>query len=367
VTRHRTGLRLADYLDQHGRTERAAQIPPPDFWAAADAHAAPSDQAALAEAAHNRGLYRDAAQLHKNAAAGGNLDAGHYLSHPPGCLRADRRPAHWAATHASPSDPYGVAMLLDSLREAGAAEQVTALLARDPAGHADLGDPGGVAALLGRLREAGATEQVTALLARSPAGHADLGDPRGVAALLDRLREAGAAEQAAVLLARDPAGRADLRVPRGVAVLLGRLREAGAGEQAAVLASRAAAHADLGDPYGVAMLLDMLREAGAAEQAAVISLQDVADVIVSTPVFTDGQLARCLDHGGPSRGNPGFPPLSRGDSGRQISGSRSISPAATSPRWTAASSVNSSAARCARSREERLRRKPAIAAQVPRR
>jgi hypothetical protein len=66
-----------------------------------------------------------------------------------------------------------------------------------------------------------------------------------------------------------------------------------------------------------------------------ISLQDVADVIVSTPVFTDGQLARCLDHAGPSRGNPGFPPLSRGDSGRQISGSRSISPAATSPRWTA--------------------------------
>jgi len=42
--------------------------PPSDFWAAAAAHATPSDQAALATAAHDRGLYRDAAQLHKNAA-----------------------------------------------------------------------------------------------------------------------------------------------------------------------------------------------------------------------------------------------------------------------------------------------------------
>ena len=63
--------RLADYLDQHGRAHRAGQIPPAEFWSAAAAHAAPGDQAALGDAAHARGLYRDAAQLHKNAAADG--------------------------------------------------------------------------------------------------------------------------------------------------------------------------------------------------------------------------------------------------------------------------------------------------------
>ena len=62
--------RLADYLDQHGRAHRANQIPPAEFWSAAAAHTAPGDQAALGAAAHARGLYQTAAQLHKNAEIG---------------------------------------------------------------------------------------------------------------------------------------------------------------------------------------------------------------------------------------------------------------------------------------------------------
>ena len=69
--------RLADYLDQHGRAHRAGQIPPAEFWSAAAAHAAPGDQAELGDAAWVRGLYRDAAQLHKNAAASGDLGAAY--------------------------------------------------------------------------------------------------------------------------------------------------------------------------------------------------------------------------------------------------------------------------------------------------
>ena len=168
--------RLADYLDQHGRAHRASQIPPAEFWSAAAAHAAPGDQAALGDAADARGLYRDAAQLHKNAAASGNPGAVFYLSHPPACLRADPRPAHWAAAHVALDDPDGVAVLLDSLRKAGADEQAAALLARDPAAHVPLDDPDGVASLLDRLREAGADEQAAALAARS-AAHAALDDP----------------------------------------------------------------------------------------------------------------------------------------------------------------------------------------------
>ena len=176
--------RLADYLDQHGRARRASQIPPWEFWSAAAAHAAPGDQAALGNAAHARGLYKDAAQLHKNAAAAGNLGAVFYLSHPPTCLRADPRPAHWAAAHAPLDDPGAVARLLDSLREAGAHEQAAALLARDPAAHAALNNPAAVAKLLDRLRKAGAHDQATALAGRA-AAHATLDHP------LARRRPAG--------------------------------------------------------------------------------------------------------------------------------------------------------------------------------
>ena len=265
--------RLADYLDQHGRAHRASQIPPAEFWSAAAAHAAPGDQAALGDAAHARGLYRDAAQLHKNAAASGNPRAALYLSDPPACLRADPRPAHWAAAHAALDDPDAVASLLDSLRQAGAHEQAAALLARDPAAHAALDDPDGVARLLDSLREAGAHEQAAALAGpgRRPRRPRR---PGAVASLLDSLREAGAHEQAAALAARDPAAHAALDDPDAVASLLDSLREAGAHEQAAALAARAAAHAALDDPAAVASLLDSLREAGAHEQAAALLARD---------------------------------------------------------------------------------------------
>ena len=320
--------RLADYLDQHGRTHRASQIPPAEFWSAATAHAAPADQAALGAAAHARGLYRDAAQLHKNAAASGNPDAVLYLSHPVACLSADPRPAHWAAAHApldhpgavgglldtlqaagadeqaaalaaraaahAPLDHPGyVAWLLGSMRKAGADEQAAALLARDPAAHAPLDRPEAVAWLLGRLREAGADEQAAALLARDPAAHAVLDHPGAVGWLLDRLREAGADEQAAALLARDPAAHAALDHPGAVARLLDSLRAAGADEQAAALAVRAAAHVLLDNSYGVARLLESLREAGADEQAAALLARDPA---AHVPLDNPDGVARLLDN-----------------------------------------------------------------------
>jgi len=229
--------RLADYLDQHGRQHREGEIPPPEFWAAAAAYAPRAEQAALGDAAHARGLYRDAAQLHKNAAASGSLRSAFYLSRPPDCLRTDPRPAHWAAARRSLDDPGGVASLLNQLRAAGALEQAAALLARDPAAHVALDDPGGVASLLGSLRAAVALEQAAALLARDPAAHVALDDPGGVAFLLDRLQAAGAPEQAAALAAR-VADRVSLSNPASVAFLLDSLRAAGAPEQAAALAAR---------------------------------------------------------------------------------------------------------------------------------
>ena len=282
--------RLADYLDQHGRAHRAGRIPPVEFWSAAAAHAAPAAQAALGDAAHNRGLYRDAAQLHKNAAASGNPRAAYYLIRPPACLPADPRPAHWAAAHIPFDDSDDVARLLDRLRAAGAHEQAAALLARDPAAHATLDDPDRVIRLLDSLRDAGAHEQAAALASRA-AAHIPLDDPLGVALLLDSLWRTGAHEQAAALASR-AAAHATLDDPGNVANLLDSLRYAGAHEQAALLASRAAAHATLDDPGDVAQLLDGLRAAGAHEQAAALLASRAAAHI---PLDDPGAVAYLLE------------------------------------------------------------------------
>ena len=317
--------RLADYLDQHGRTERTGRIPPAGFWAAAADYASPADQAALGDAAAARGLYRDAAQLFKNAARRGNPRAVTYLTEAVTsftsipCLGADVRPLGWAGAHVSLDDPGGVASLLaglreagadeqaaallrrdpaahvslespvivarllDALREAGADEQAAALLRRDPAAHVSLENPGGVAFLLGSLRKAGADEQVTGLADRA-AAHASLDDPGGVDSLLAGLREAGADEQAAALLRRDPAAHVSLESPVIVARLLDALREAGADEQAAALLRRdPAAHVSLENPYEVVDLLAGLREAGADEQAAALADRAAAHASVETP------------------------------------------------------------------------------------
>ncbi|MFF0249969.1 tetratricopeptide repeat protein [Streptosporangium sandarakinum] len=68
--------RLADYLDQHGRRERALLCPPTAFWEAATRHACtPADLAALAAGAIVRGRYRHAARLAQQGTDAGDLDA----------------------------------------------------------------------------------------------------------------------------------------------------------------------------------------------------------------------------------------------------------------------------------------------------
>ena len=65
---------------------RTSQIPPAGVLGRSGrATPAPGDQAALGDAAHARGLYRDAAQLHKNAAARGNLQR-RFLPQRPSAL-----------------------------------------------------------------------------------------------------------------------------------------------------------------------------------------------------------------------------------------------------------------------------------------
>jgi hypothetical protein len=293
--------RLADYLDQHGRRQRANTIPPVGFWTAAAHHAHPDDLGSLGDAAWGRDLYLDAAQLHKHATTHGSTKAAATLVrrlkelHP-----TDVRPAQWAAAHVTLNDPYGVARLLTVLREAGAQDQVEALAAR-AAAEAALNDPYGVAHLLNALRETEAQEQAGALASRAAADVA-LNNPEGVAWLLEALWEVEAQDQVDALLTRNPAAHAAgldnpfslfdlLRIlrrveaqdqvealaaraaadsppnsPRGLAPLLYQMREVGARQQAEALAERAAADSSLDDHEGVARLLEALRDVGAQHQ-----------------------------------------------------------------------------------------------------
>lgn len=120
--------------------------------------------------------------------------------------------------HVALDDPWAVTGLLDRLREVGAEEQVTAL-AKRVAAHVALDNASAVGVLLGLLQAVGAEgqvialaeraaahafaeEQVTALLARDPAAHIALGNPYAVGALLGRLQEIGAEEQVTALVER---------------------------------------------------------------------------------------------------------------------------------------------------------------------
>ena len=197
---------------------------------------------------------------------------------------------HPAAT-VTLADLFGVARLLDSLREAGAAGQVAELAARAAAGAA-LDDPYGVASLLAALRTAGADKQVTKLLARNPAAAVAVDDPDGVAILLGTLREAGAEKQVTKLLARNPAATVALDQLSGIARLLDRLREVAAAGQVAELTARAVACAVLEDPLGVASLLDRLRDAGAEEQVTELLARNPASTVALDNQYS---VARLLD------------------------------------------------------------------------
>ncbi|WP_460347266.1 hypothetical protein [Actinoallomurus acanthiterrae] len=283
--------RLADYLDRYGRAYRADQIPPIGFWAAVAAHADPTDLNALGRAAYDRGLYRDAVQLHKHATACGDPRAAGSLiacTHYPDL--ATRPAARWAVAHAALDAPEAVATLLNWLREDEAYAERAALLARDPAAHVVLNDPGAVAGLLHSLRDVGAYDQAAVLLARDPAAHAVLDDPTDVALLLEKLREAGADDQVAVLLAHDPAARVALDHSYGVVdysygiiCLLEALHAVGADDQAAALAERVAAQVSVDNPEAVASLLDKLGELGADDEAAALAERSIAHVAVDTP------------------------------------------------------------------------------------
>jgi hypothetical protein len=275
-------FRLADYLEQHGRRHRAREIPPIDFWVSASRHSHPADLKTLGDAAWNRGLYRDAAQLYKNAVAHHNLEAACSLLR---CLHelhpADLRPTQWVTTHISLTDPATVANLVEGLREAGVNPPI-AVLAERAANQVSVTDAGAVAELVNSLREAGATPQI-AVLADRAANQVPLSDPGAVTRLLGSLERAEAHMQVAVLAER-AASEAPVDDLAAVVELLHHLRWGEAHPQFVVFAERATAQAALDDPASLVKLLDALKWGQAHSHiATLLDRNPAAEVALHDP------------------------------------------------------------------------------------
>jgi hypothetical protein len=99
--------------------------------------------------------------------------------------------------------PRDVASLLHALNQANAKTQASMLASR-AATAAPLDDAGAVAMLLKTMRDAGADEQVDALLDRSPAAHASLDHPYYASRLLEALQQVNARQQVSIVMDRLP-------------------------------------------------------------------------------------------------------------------------------------------------------------------
>ncbi|MEV2221586.1 hypothetical protein AB0E01_17100 [Nocardia vinacea] len=275
-------FQLADYLYQYGRAHRAHVIPPIGFWEEIAFHAHTDDLARLGDAAWDRGLYRDGAQLWKLGARHGSARAARALAHRVYQLDpTDDGPLAWAVQHASLDNTASVTDLLAALLEAGASDQATALAQR-AAPQVNLDNASGVARLLRVLRDARARDQIMVLAERA-APQVNLDNAAGVAELLLTLREARATDQVVALAHRMAAYITVDAVTVGR--LVANLRRAGATDQAIVLVQRAARELSLDKPGHAHLLLRASREAGAfglfievARAAQLVLLEDSSSV-----------------------------------------------------------------------------------------
>ena len=317
-----TGYEPDDYLYQHTRRPRQTCLGPRQLWDALVKHTtSPDDLERLGNAAIDRGLYRHAALLWKQAITAGNTRSVPLLLsllHALDCNGVSDA-ADWVAVHA-PLDPiWSVTRLLGELRKAGEGQAVSTLAARAAAGTA-LDNPAGasplnervtgdyflnrgVTGLLEELRQAGEGQAVSTLAARA-AKHAALHDARDVTGLLWALRQAGEGQAVSTLAAR-AAKHAALHDPGGVAELVKALRQAGEGQAVSTLAARAAKHAALHDAGGVAELVKALRQAGegqavstlaarAAKHAALHDPGGVAELVKALRQAGEGQAVSTL-------------------------------------------------------------------------
>jgi hypothetical protein len=268
--------RLADYLDQHSHHTRRTIIPPLGFWDACDTVNDRVELRELGNAAEARGVLRNAARLHKRAAALGDAKAAARLVKRLHQLGPEMSSAVWQILdNVTLGEIDADTELVSALAVAGAVGQTTALLTSVMANVA-LDDPRNLALLLSAARRAiadGTVEEcIGPLLARDPAAHVSLDNLSGVAELVEQLRHGQGLEQATNLMNR-AAAEARLDEVDGVCKAVEIMHRLGAVEPlAALLARDPAAHVPLNDLLDLAKLLTSLYKAGAEEQVAALAV-----------------------------------------------------------------------------------------------
>ncbi|WP_318653735.1 helix-turn-helix domain-containing protein, partial [Streptomyces sp. VITNK9] len=233
-------FRLADYLEQHGRTARRPLCPPVSFWHAALTHLThPDDLNNLATAAQARHRLQWAHHLRHRAADHGSTDALFRLAE----LReeaGDREGAEHLYRQAADHGDTGALARLARMRERAGDRESAEHLARQAADHGDTG----ALANLARMREKAGDRESAEHLYRQAADHGDT----GALANLARMREEAGDRESAEHLARQAADHGDTFALVYVAALR---EEAGDRESAEHLARQAADH---GDTFALANL-----------------------------------------------------------------------------------------------------------------
>ncbi|WP_171163851.1 helix-turn-helix domain-containing protein [Streptomyces sp. I05A-00742] len=182
-------LRLADYLEQHGRSTRRLLCPPASFWHAAHTHLThPGDLNNLAQAAESMGRSQWAHHLRLRAAGAGHPDAlikvawvRERVGDPEGAESLFRQAAN-------AGDPRGLKFLSYGPETARDWEGAAAYYRR----AADAGDPDAIRGLA-RLRERVGDLDGAEVLYRQAA---DAGDPNSLSDLMMMRERAGDREDA---------------------------------------------------------------------------------------------------------------------------------------------------------------------------
>ncbi|WP_261401077.1 helix-turn-helix domain-containing protein [Streptomyces salinarius] len=252
-------FRLADYLEQHGRTARRPLCPPASFWHAALTHLTrPDDLNNLAKAAQARHRLQWAHHLRHRAADHGDASALSELA----VMREEagvREGAEHLARRAADHGDTGALFRLAVMREEAGVREGAEHLARRAADH---GDASALLCLAVMREEAGDREGAEHLVRRA----ADHGDTHALQRLAVMREEAGDREDAEHLVRQ----AADHDYASALFRLVEMRELAGDREDAEHLARQAADH---GDASALSELTVMREEAGDREDAEHLARQ----------------------------------------------------------------------------------------------
>ncbi|WP_432190275.1 hypothetical protein [Streptomyces sp. Tue6028] len=255
-------FRLADYLEQHGRTTRSHLCPPASFWDAAYTHLThPDDLDNLTQAATDRHRLQWAHYLRTRAADHGSIDALTRLA----TEREQTEDPEGAETLARQAFDHGntraLYQLVEMRNKTGDPESAEAL-ARRTAAH---GNPHLLAHLAWLREQAGDREHAGTLYQEA----ADHGESNALTHVAIERERAGDREGAETL-ARQAVGHGSTHV---MYRLVEMRNETGDREGAEALARQTAAH---GDSHVLAYLAQLRRQAGDLEHAEAL-YQEAAD------------------------------------------------------------------------------------------